>query len=97
MLRRVALVETGVSEECSAFIIRVTRIGELGTTIAVTSNGHTLQRNTILSTLIMEAIRFSEKPVLTRITLSNIPEDRILHSHRCENLKSYIPLTGWTL
>jgi hypothetical protein len=36
MLRRVALVRTNVSEELSASIIRVTRIGELGTTLAVT-------------------------------------------------------------
>jgi hypothetical protein len=34
MLRRVALVRTNVSEELSASIIRVTRIGELGTTLA---------------------------------------------------------------
>jgi hypothetical protein len=26
-----------------------------------------------------------------------IPEDDILHSHRRENLKSYISLTGWTV
>jgi hypothetical protein len=26
-----------------------------------------------------------------------IAEDGILHSHRRENLKSYIALTGWTL
>jgi hypothetical protein len=26
-----------------------------------------------------------------------IPEDGILHSHCCENLKSYIALTGWSL
>jgi hypothetical protein len=38
MLRRVALVRTEVSEELSASIIRATRIGELGTTLAVTSN-----------------------------------------------------------
>jgi hypothetical protein len=38
MLRRVALVKTDVSEELSASFIRVTRIGELGTTLAVTSN-----------------------------------------------------------
>jgi hypothetical protein len=31
MLRRVALVRTDLSEEPSAYIIRVTRIGELGT------------------------------------------------------------------
>jgi hypothetical protein len=44
MLRRVALVRTEVSEEGSASIIRVTRIGELGTTTAVASNRRTLQR-----------------------------------------------------
>jgi hypothetical protein len=38
MLRRVALVRTDVSEEHSGCIIRVIRIGELGTTLAVTSN-----------------------------------------------------------
>jgi hypothetical protein len=38
MLRRVALVRTDVSEDLSASIVRVTRIGELGTTLAVTSN-----------------------------------------------------------
>jgi hypothetical protein len=41
MLRRVALVRTDVSEER----IRVTRIGELGTTLAITSNRRTLRRN----------------------------------------------------
>jgi hypothetical protein len=38
MLRRVALVRTDVSEELSAPFIRVTRIGELGTTLAVNKN-----------------------------------------------------------
>jgi hypothetical protein len=38
MLRGVALVRTDVSEELSASFIGVTRIGELGTTLAVTSN-----------------------------------------------------------
>jgi hypothetical protein len=37
MLRRVALLRTEVSEEPSASFIRVTRIGELGTTLAATS------------------------------------------------------------
>jgi hypothetical protein len=45
MLRRVALVRTDVSEEPSASFIRVTRIGELGTTQAATSNRRTLRRN----------------------------------------------------
>jgi hypothetical protein len=49
MLRRVALVRTDASEECSACFIRVTIIGELGTTLAVTSNRRTLRRNTNLA------------------------------------------------
>jgi hypothetical protein len=36
MLRRVALVSTDVSEERIAYIIRVTVIGELGRTLAIT-------------------------------------------------------------
>jgi hypothetical protein len=35
MLCHVALVRTDVSEKCIASIIRVTRVGELGTTLAV--------------------------------------------------------------
>jgi hypothetical protein len=42
MVRRVALVRTDGSEELSDSYIRVTRIGELATTLAVTSNRHTL-------------------------------------------------------
>jgi hypothetical protein len=45
MLHRVALVITGVSEELSASFIRVTRIGERGTTLAVTSFRCTPRRN----------------------------------------------------
>jgi hypothetical protein len=45
MLLHVALVRTDISEELSASIARVTRIGELGT-LAVTSKQRSLQRNT---------------------------------------------------
>jgi hypothetical protein len=51
----------------------------------------------ILSTLMMEAIRSSETSVLTRATWRRIPNDGILYSHRRENLKSYIALTGWAM
>jgi hypothetical protein len=46
MLRRVALVRTDVSEELSASFIKMTRIGELGTALALTSNRSKLRRNT---------------------------------------------------
>jgi hypothetical protein len=84
MLHRVALVRTDVSEEHSASFIRVTRIGELGTTLAVTSNRRTrvflssVRRllvtasvdpsSPILVTLMKEALSSSEMSVLTRAT-----------------------------
>jgi hypothetical protein len=43
MLNRVALVRADVSKEPGASFIRVTRIGELGTTQAATSNRRTLR------------------------------------------------------
>jgi hypothetical protein len=51
----------------------------------------------ILVTLIMKALGSSGTSVLTRNTWRNFPEDGIFHSHRRENLKFYIALTGSTL
>jgi hypothetical protein len=48
MFRRVPLARTNVSEEGKVSIIRVLRIGELGTTLVVTSNRRMLRRNNIL-------------------------------------------------
>jgi hypothetical protein len=55
ILRRVALVRTDVSEELSASFIRVTRIGELGTTLAATSNRRTLRRNTVAASVVLSS------------------------------------------
>jgi hypothetical protein len=69
MLRRVALIRSDFSEERIASIIAMTGIGELGTTLAVTSNRSTLGRNIvttnvasspILVTLMMEELLSSE-------------------------------------
>jgi hypothetical protein len=74
----------------------MTRISELGTTLAVTSNKITLlvtanfvRRSPIFVTLMVQALRSSETLVITRAIRRYIPENGILRSHRRENFKSY--------
>jgi hypothetical protein len=94
MLRCVALVRTDVSEEPSPSIIRLRKVDELGTTLAVTTNRLLVMANVVpssptLASLMMEALSSFEMSDLTRATRRNIPEDAILHSHRRENLKPH--------
>jgi hypothetical protein len=59
MLLRVAPIRTDVSEERNACIIRVTRMSELGTTLAVTSNRSRLRRENLKYYTIFEKLRCS--------------------------------------
>jgi hypothetical protein len=78
MLRRVALVRTDVSKERSASFIRMTRIGELGTTLAVTSNRRTL----FLAILLHSGRRLL-------VTANVVPTSPILATLMMEALSSY--------
>jgi hypothetical protein len=78
MLCCVALVRTDISEELSAPIIRVTRIGELGTLASVASYGY-VPSSPIPVTLMMEAPSSSETSVLARAIRHNSPADAVLN------------------
>jgi hypothetical protein len=59
---------------------KVTRIGQLRTTLAATSNRNTLPSSPILFTLMMEAILSSETSVLIRAIRRYINEDGVHHA-----------------
>jgi hypothetical protein len=67
----VALVRTDVTEELSASFIRVSRIGELGTTLDVTSN-----RRTVLGLLVTANV-VPSSPILVTMKM-----ERYVHPKR---------------
>jgi hypothetical protein len=75
----VALVRTDVSEERSASIIRVTRIGELGTTLAVISNRHTPQDSHVVFLCSMRWLL---------VTANVVPSSQILVTLMMEVMRS---------
>jgi hypothetical protein len=72
-------VRIDVSEERVTSIIIVKRIGELGTSLGVTSKlivtANVVPSSLILYTLIIAATRSSETSILARVARSHIPED----------------------
>jgi hypothetical protein len=94
MRRCEALVRIDVSEEPTAYNAGMKRISELRIMLALTIADLS---SVIIFILMMEEIRSSETSFLTLATRRRRTEDGILHSHRRENLKSYITLTGWTV
>jgi hypothetical protein len=73
MLRLMALVRTDVSEELRASIFRVTRIGELGKTLDITTNRHTLRRNVyVLRRLLVTASLIPSSPILVNLMMEAI-------------------------
>jgi hypothetical protein len=81
MLRCVVLVRTDVSEELIASIINVTKIDELGTTLAVISNRRKMRRNTNTNThlVFLRSVRrllvtgnFHSLPILVTLMMESI-------------------------
>jgi hypothetical protein len=77
MLRLVTLVRTDDSEEPSASIIRVTRIDELGTTLAVTSNGAIIFLGSV-SRLLITANVVPISPILVTLMIERLHPSKSL-------------------
>jgi hypothetical protein len=84
-------VMKAVSWDVTPFGSCKTRIGKLGTMLAVTSNRCKAAKKYYV-TLMMKVLHSYETSVLRKATRRNIPGDDILHSHRRKNLRFYMDL-----
>jgi hypothetical protein len=94
MLYIVALISADASEELTASIIMVTRIDELGTTLAVTSNrttlphGVTFQKTAFFIAIAMKYQVFLRSVLRLLVTASVVPSSPILVTLMKEALRS---------
>jgi hypothetical protein len=82
-----------VTSNCST-LRRINQILILRSVLQLLVTAIVVPSSLIIFALKIAAIRSSETSILTRATRHHIPEDDILHSHRRENFKSYMALTG---
>jgi hypothetical protein len=68
MLRRVALARTDTSEKSSTSIIRMIRIAELGTTLAVTSNRRIVFLRSVRRLIVMANV-VPSSPILVTLMM----------------------------
>jgi hypothetical protein len=92
MWRRVDLILSDVSEGTYRLRLHGRKIGERGTIVSrfLQPPAHDGSSHSNFSALKTEALRSSETSVQTRSTWRHAPKDGILHSHRRENLRSYL-------
>jgi hypothetical protein len=102
MLRRVALVRTDGSYELSASISRLTRIGELGTKLTLTSNRRNLLKNSrntahfvllrSVRRLIVTAKVVSSSPILVTLMMEALrsSETSVLTRDKRRNIPEYL-------
>jgi hypothetical protein len=96
----VALVTTEVSEEGVSIIIRMKSIGELGITLAITSNRTTLRRTNSISSSILVLLVFLLsvlRSLITAVFVTNSPIIFILLMEAMHSSETSFIVLRWLL
>jgi hypothetical protein len=88
MLCHMVLVRTNVSEECSSSTIRVTRIGELGVMLEVTSNWCTPRRNIVVCMKWYWKVHNVRSKMYSEWWIEIFEDVRFSHSQKCKRLNA---------